>query len=553
MEKFSKIVTIMLVFVLSLSSLFAGQRLFNKDAELEAFISIAGKTLPSFIYPVSGDFLLKQIERAKIRESLPKDKQEQFDMFIQKYSDREKFEISDEFSYDIHTHIAPEFYYTQKDIKTWALTYKDRMPFLKATSDFEMGKNFFGHFEVEFGKRMEQYKKQAEFNVNKDFFNVNLTYPHHAYLSYGTKDFNLQLTRSRPSASNGVSGNLAIGDNFVFRDFAKLSISFWPGIYELFINRFDTEGSSNYSIAYPSFESPSPLVLIHRLSMSVVNRVSLTLYEGIMAADGTSAMKIKFLNPFMMLHNTNSYNVDSNLTANNFFGLDVDVAITKGLSLNFQAIFDQIQLAQEEATSTGIIPNANGFLVNIKYVLPIKEAFLTMYIEGVLTSPGLYLKSMDPNVPNNYKNDLIVSNRLWDGGDTSFIGYGYGPNCIVLQAGAKFDKDASSYALDILYKVSGNTGLANLPNQIDYNIWDKVMFTAKTPWLSDASLRVQKLLQTKLSVKQNLFEGVLTLKLTAALQVFKNYCNQADYNFVNTQFAIGMILDPMALVKGDKK
>lgn len=513
---------------------------------LDLLFRSAGLTMPASVYPVSADTLLYFISRSDLESHLDPKLQGQLGKLKDQLEGAGLKKVSDEVSIKVSPVLDFESYFISEDpasfpLDHWAILYRDRKPFFKGNVDLALGGFAFARFSIETGKRLESYyKKRVEMNPTLSFTSVNLTYPHEAYLSIGNQNLNLLMGRIRSSAGGGVTGNLAYGDNFIFRDLMKLSINTYPLAYDLLINRFDAEAGSNTQHSFLDFKNPSPLLLIHRMSASLWDRLTLTLYEGVLHWTASSGLDPKLLNPMMIIHNLNTFYLGS---ANNFFGFEIDWAICPTLSAHVEGIFDQIQLKTEIGATA---PNANGFLANLRGSLEVSGLLLSWHLEGAYTSPGLYLKEDRPDLGYlHYQTDLIVGNKLWDHSDVSYIGYMYGPNSVAAQAGLQ----ASDYLKGLeahllaLFKAHGDTGLGQ----------DDLLPTASdigghlSPWCKDDAKKPEYLLQFSLGGSKGFKDGALTLYGEIVLQNYWNYKNISSVLSFNSQIMLGARLDPMRL------
>ena len=190
--------------------------------------------------------------------------------------------------------------------------------------------------------------------------------------------------------------------------------------------------------------------------------MTLTLTEGIIQITDNAAGTVKMLNPFNVLHNQFTFR---NHRINNYFAVELDIAIAPGLSTHFQFMGDQIQLKFEHADTT---PNSYGLLFNIAYSFPLQNLLATAYVEGVYTSPSLYLKDdktadggqIPPNPQSSVAydhrhTDLVFGNRMTGFDDYQYMGYVYGPDAIVISTGFEASSLNSCIAASALFMVHG--------------------------------------------------------------------------------------------------
>jgi hypothetical protein len=333
---------------------------------------------------------------------------------------------------------------------------------------FYFGEHFTGEMNLDLIKAADQWdfssfatNLETELSGSKiDFYR-----PHKAYFSAGYDRFSFIIGRDRMSAGNGFTGNLTIGDNFYFQDFAKASLLYPYFSYNLTISAFDsnegTMAKAENSLDFSRWDDYHPEVLNHRLSINFFNKATLTLTEGVMNYTNNAAGTVKMLNPFNILHNQFTFR---NHRINNYFAVELDVAICQGLALHAQFIGDQIQLPFESVDTT---PNSYGLLLNLAYSFSLKESLATVYLEGVYTSPTLYLKDdkqangdqiygPDDTVAYDHRHtDLIFGNKMTGYDDFQYMGYKYGPDTIAVATGFELVSEKSSFKSYVLFMVQG--------------------------------------------------------------------------------------------------
>ncbi|MCK9331376.1 MAG: hypothetical protein M0Q94_16005, partial [Candidatus Cloacimonetes bacterium] len=512
--------SILLIFISASALLLATVQVFTQNSievqTLDNLFLAAGISVPSVIYPASAEALLVFIDETGLESRLPDYLIPKLDEVKKKLNGESLHSVSKNFSYNADILLMPQLYWASPDPSgfaesDWRPLYKDRLPFIKTITDLYLSPYTFGRFTLEISKRRENiHKSKLETNLLVNPTGGNLTFPHEAYLSFGAGSLNILIGRTRASEGLGVTGNLALGDNFVFRDIIKLSVNAFPFSYDLLINSFDPE-NSNTSHSYTSMDKARPLVVMHRASLALKSNLALTIYEGMLASTAANAFDPKLLNPFMVFHNTNSY---LNGNVNNFFGLEVDWAIMESLSFHAEAMFDQIQLSSEGKQYD---PNAYGLLVNLRGNM--------WHLEAVYTSPALYLKSGT----DHFKTDLIAGNRMWDGSDAGFIGHSFGPNTAALSTGVHhaFSDDLSA-AADVLFKAQGDTGLGK--GRTDYCPAADEIGSSLSPLCTAAGNVPEYLLQISLEMKWSIMGKAIEFNACASFQNFWNWCCKPGQN-----------------------
>lgn len=264
---------------------------FAQDSEeirqLDALYMIAGLQRPSIIYPASGATIRYFIDRSELRDHLPSEmKQILDDIALNLGGDNIMFTKGD-LGANLEIPLAltiqgfipkpEELSFLRSDGSLF-----DRLPLISLDLNIAMTDHVFGQFRLDISKRPGTYHESLETNLILSS-GIIQNLPHAAYISIGTKNINLIAGRKRISAGRGKTGNMALGDNFLYRDFVKLSLHAFPLSYELLFNSFDPEIDSNCKFGWADSGVFHPQIIIHRISASLFPKMTLTLYEGLLS------------------------------------------------------------------------------------------------------------------------------------------------------------------------------------------------------------------------------------------------------------------------------
>ena len=202
----------------------------------------------------------------------------------------------------------------------------------------------------------------------------------------------------------------------------------------------------------------------HRFDITLFDKVRLalnlaTIYNSHYGFD------FRFFYPFVLGHNYYNYAnqtyLDEYDEANNIMSIEVEWALTEGLTFSSQLAMDQLQTPIEDSTS---LPSAFGLLANLKYSTNTDNGTVTGWLETVYTNPYLYLngKYKDGTIaPESFNLDYIVGYNMQYMDDFGYSGYIYGPDTIVFSLGCHYKDREDRFELggDILYRVKGLKGL----------------------------------------------------------------------------------------------
>jgi len=429
---------------------------------------------------------------------------------------------------------------------------KDRKPMLLIGADLFFNDFLYAKFTIDVTdidngaswRSTEGYKTYTT-NLMKKLGiqnNIDFTFPHKAFVSIGTKGMNLTVGRDRLSLGNGKTGNLVLGDNLWFQDFAKASVVSGTLSYDFTVMSFENSFADNHlKIANDYTVSRArQLVFLHDMSFRPTSWLSLSLSEGALVYGTTALMDLRKLNPFFILHNVFDYSdgTGKNLgNMNNFFGFELSAALPYGFAINSQFVFDQIQLSGEHGSDNP--QSAYGVLLNVTKSGSLFNGVYDAYLEGVYTSPNLYLKEENVDCKEYWNMDLIVGKKLYwttaGNDDVSYLGYKHGPDSVVIGVG--FDwRDNNGLEIDFsaLYRIHGEQGIKFYDSQRDTTITygeDPDMITGDNP---------ERRLVLDLCVSKA-FDDYLELEGEVGFIHAANYRNTTD-SFTDLQFAVSATL-----------
>ncbi len=448
------------------------------------------------------------------------------------------------------------------NIRELPFAFKDIEPLLLFEGTFYFGQHFTGSMSLDLIKAADGWDFSSfDTNIETDLAGSSIDFyrPHRAYFAAGYDRFSFIIGRDRMSAGNGFTGNLTIGDNFYFQDFAKLSLLYPYFSYNLTIASFDsnkgTMAEAENSLDFSSWDEYHPEVLNHRLSVNFFNKVTFTLTEGVMNYTNNAAGTVKMLNPFNILHNQFTFR---NHRINNYFAVELEVAICQGFAFHAQFLGDQIQLPFESVDTT---PNSYGLLLNFAYSFLVKESLATVYFEGVYTSPSLYLKdnktadgdqiysSADVVAYDHRHTDLIFGNKMTGYDDFQYMGYKYGPDTIAVASGFELVNKVSKFSSYALFMVQGE-------NRINKDTKDvplaPVLAEDESKFIFTPYLTGDQVPQYTLICYAN-YETSLTqyLSIRAGIAMDNrwNYENKKGLNYSNLEMILSVKLDLAKLVK----
>ena len=555
MRTSKKALAICIMVLLCLSSLGAWQNTYNAQSRefrlMKALFRIAGQAVPSPTAPITGSQMEGYLSKLE-------DGVDSFGLQYGQLMDSlglgsRTFSFEPDVFAVVRPTINPQvFVHSNEDASVidWEYPYRDWLPCLDFEVGLCLGNVFYGFIDLNLTTRFSQIDYGTFFsNILWDIMDFELALPRRAYASIGTNGLNLLVGRDRVSAGNGITGNLVVGDGHWWNDFAKLSVLKYPFAYDFTMMSFDVNGDDyeNHPLDFKQFDynSPHKIVALHRFSMAPFKWMSFSVVEGMLQYGVNPFGDLEMLNPFMIFHGTNGY-VNGN--QNNFFGLELSFVPCRGLELNLDVMFDQIQVKTELDDGKpwkDSPPNAYGVLTNAIYSTVVGNGVSTYSLEFVYTSPCLYLKE-DRGKYKHYDTNLIVGNALWDddSSDISYLGYKYGPDTIAVGFGADYmELDGISFGGALLFRAHGEHGIRYYDNQHDTVELGPDHFYDVSPTYTEGVTLPELRLSLSSYVEYALFND-LDLKANLAFVHAWNYHNEIGRKMFDVQLAVGVSFHP---------
>lgn len=439
-------------------------------------------------------------------------------------------------------------------LRDWVIPYRDRKPFLDIDLRMTVGEHFYGFFSYMLKAQNDNRLAAQRFshNMSGGIIQIQTMQPFFAGLVAGGDDWNLSIARDRLSIGNGYTGNLFVGDNFSYQEYLKFTLCTSPFTYSFIMTHFDQQ-TDRTSLEAFRFNGPHQQRISHRFSINFANRVTFSVTDNTLFQT-TSGFDIRMLNPFMFLHNYNNFHQSAELTAgdeaNNFTGFELEIPLYPGWNFTAQGVLDQIQTSDEtDHADENIFPNAWGALANVTATWPVKRGILSAYIEGVYTSPYLYLNRkgrFDPSTgwTPDWNYDLIVGYDIAGGPELSYTGYIHGPDSVVCAIGASYQVPRKwSVAAQLLYKAHGRMGI---DWQGDGS--QKQELNSGIGHLNDVSPTgiVEHTFQATAKGRIRVVPGIVLDSSCGIIKRWNNH-NKQGTEWFDIQFAIGCAIDPAAI------
>ena len=402
---------------------------------------LTGTALPSSMTPVSGRELLMALERIDY-ETLNQNLRQLYDSVYKRLSEPEIILDLDPFfinttpsiGLETYLHSATEPWMSSND---WTNPYRDRLKLAELPVEIGLSDYFYGRVIPDISMQLSQEtgdpNREGDTEFNKLFTtNANLSIgmqrsmPLVSEAVIGTDYLHLYIGRNRQSLGLGYTGNLMLGDNFIYQDFAKFTINTNYFTYNLSLTVFNTQKNTPISDYSPlgstklnstTFSGKKQYRVINNYQINLFDKATIYLNFGNLF---DSEFDLRMINPFYIMHNIfnftkfggNDYGNGAAIEANNHFSLALSYPFVPGWSLYLEAMIDQFQLIGENSSTAKEPPNALGLLLNLTNASIINEGILKTHAEVVYTTPSLYLN--EKYVDERESHSLDVKKRQID-------------------------------------------------------------------------------------------------------------------------------------------
>jgi len=313
--------------------------------------------------------------------------------------------------------------------------YGGQEPFVRVPVEFWMSDTIYGIFDLNYQKRAYPSDDYSYDTLQTNIFlgpnYVENRFPFHALMAWGDEHEQLLIGRDRLSWGSGESGNFIIGPGADYEDFLQYTFFSRPFTYTFLFTQFDRVEGDTGRVLPTRFGGISQIFISHRYEISPIPSVRFALTESSLFA--AEALDVRMFSPLMFLHNYYNFNIGSGGQGNNIMGFDLAVTICPGYSIYAQAVVDQIQFKNEMSSgmTDDTLPPAYGVMLGVRNEQITAGGTLSMVIEGVYTSPYLYLNTRFGNEGEDYSDyDGIIANNT-DSAHARFLGYEYGPDALV--------------------------------------------------------------------------------------------------------------------------
>ncbi|OJF77492.1 MAG: hypothetical protein BKP49_00410 [Treponema sp. CETP13] len=278
--------------------------------------------------------------------------------------------------------------------------------------------------------------------------------PYRASVAVGGNHWNLVMGRDVVRWGVGESGNLMVGGNMKYENYARFS-TFYNNFKFTMLGVFypHPEELLDHNDSYNGLK----VHLAHRIEfVAFQNKLSVALTESIMYQSSNNTFDLRIYSPANIFHD---YYIRS--TANSLLGVDINYALDYNWALYGQLVVDEYHIpgeANPNYGNAGSHPDAYGILTGIKKIRSFKEGVFKTVFETVFASPYLYLREAYDDETDEYGVSFYGDYRMYTGviDYTSYCtGYEYGGDCITGTLKTTYEKDAWKAGIELFYMAHG--------------------------------------------------------------------------------------------------
>lgn len=328
----------------------------------------------------------------------------------------------------------------------WNYGFEERSPLVLGTAEFFSKNYFYALHTLSIGTSSGIQNDMDYDNFYGEYFTHNIPcFPPNStmafnvdvnprsLIAFGSEHWSLTFGRDKIRWGCGETGNLFLGGNSVYDDNIRFTMFFekfkFTNLITFYPSEYDGLISSNSLNGIKTF-------IAHKFETRLFNqRLSLSLSEAIMYQSINNTFDVRIFNPMNFFHN---YFIRT--VANSILGIDADIAVTKNWNIYAHFVLDDFTIFGESSPQNGKggCPNALGYMLGTKWIVPLQNGFLKVNLEGVYNDSYLYLREAYDSENQIYGVSFYRYIREYDMINGSRInyykvctGYRYGGDCAV--------------------------------------------------------------------------------------------------------------------------
>ena len=412
-------------------------------------------------------------------ENLSEPGQRTYDKIQSFLNKNDDFFTEQDLRFFINVQVNPEFYYkTNPDIKwSFAYNYKDfalNIPLIIGFSDyftiepdFFIGKNFYGASLPDNFTNIPLSGSQFEFLIPRFAYGSTGLY----FENWGV---NFHIGKEGLKTGESILGSIIYNDTFETDCYAQLNLYTKWLKYTMDVVQVDN----------------SKFFYLHQLDIRLLRNLRFGMIEGSLL---NSDFELRYLNPFMLMHQFGSWNdYRSQLTEVEWekYGegrfcayLAFTLEWIPFKNLRFYGLYSQneiLDLGGSRADSALSVPDSLGGQLGCEFDIPLKNGYLKNWIEGVYTSPYLYVKQSPDWSLYRSRTDMQAPSEK--NAVASWMGSPFGPDCFAVTFKSSYEPfEKWKLGAGYLFKIHGENTAEKL---FDASAYKKNYGTDENPdWI----------------------------------------------------------------------
>jgi hypothetical protein len=278
---------------------------------------------------------------------------------------------------------------------------------------------------------------------------------------------------------------------------------------------------------------------LHKIDYKPFKNFSISFLEGSLIAQ---AFQLRFINPFITMHqfggwldypdkDTADIYKETNFAA--YFAFEAEYIPVKNLRLYSLFSQNELQIWYERNDKYGnSYPDSIGLQIGAEYFLQLKKnQTLTFGIEGIYTSPFLYIKQTPSSSLFRQRVDMQTKKNIY-----SWIGSPYGPDCIGGELKINYQSSNKwNFEFDYLFISHGNN---------DFNLFS--LLSDDGYYYYYPSVEYKLALKNKAGYKQSDIQAIYAkanhMGLSGNILFSNQFFLKGAYNFNNKMSVYGQLL-----------
>jgi len=334
-----------------------------------------------------------------------------------------KLFIEDEaFRFYINLIANPEFYYKSNEAIDWSFRYNLYDNFLTSPAIFALSDYISIETDPFFGKTNIGSSKPDNFmNIpyredDAEFMFLKFSYGS-CGLYFDKWGINLNISKQGYTIGKTRLGSIFYNKTFESDAFLQMNI---------FSKAFKYSGNI-VQVDYSKY------LFLHEIAFILFNNFKLSVLEGSMLCN---LAELRFTIPFMFMHQFSAWNDYSNDSDNSpygeekfcaYFGIKLEWTPVKNSRIYLIFAQNELQTKGERESYIGdLYPDSLGLQLGAEYSIPTNNlAYWNFYLEGIYTSPYLYIKHTPLASLYRTRQDNLSSDFI-----NSWVGCPYGPDVL---------------------------------------------------------------------------------------------------------------------------